>query len=201
MTPPKPRPAPSSLTDLLALCGTRRSRARTLAAFLWLRCGGYRRYRNIDWTRVRRLVFVCKGNVCRSPYAEAVARRAGLPTASCGVHASDEGAANPTAMEVAAGRGLDLNGHCPRALSELTLGREDLLIAMEPWHAETIASGVAETGAQITLLGLWSALKTPSIPDPYGRPAATFGRCFDLLEEALEGVSCRRHVSLNDLDV
>ncbi len=190
--------APSSLTDLLALCSTRSTRARTLAAFLWLRCGGYRRYRNVDWKRVKRLIFVCKGNVCRSPYAEAAARRAGLPTASCGVHASGEGAANPTAIEVAAARGLDLNGHCPRAVDELTPGRDDLLIAMEPWHAEVLVGQTANAGAQVTLLGLWGALETPSIPDPYGRPRATFGGCFELVEQGLSGVSRRLRLSTEE---
>ncbi len=42
--------------------------------------------RPVDPATVRRLVFVCQGNICRSAFAEAAARRAGLRAASCPLH-------------------------------------------------------------------------------------------------------------------
>jgi protein-tyrosine phosphatase len=138
---------------------------------------------------VHRLIFVCKGNVCRSPYAEAAAKRLRIPAVSCGVHAASDGAANPTAIDVARSRGLSLDGHCPRPITELPLSPSDLIVAMEPWHAEALTNRTAGVGAQITLLGLWTPLRTPIIPDPYGRPVDAFERCFALLDEASDAVS------------
>jgi protein-tyrosine phosphatase len=177
--------APRTLTELLALCPTRRTRARTAAAYLWLRCGGYRRYRHIDWSRVHRLIFVCKGNVCRSPYAEAAAIRLGIPAVSCGVHAAADGVANPTAIEVARSRGLSLDAHCPRPITEFPLSPSDLVLAMEPWHAEALVTHTAAAKAQVTLLGLWAPHPTPVVPDPYGQSIDRFESCFALVEAAL----------------
>src|SRR4051812_36705278 len=54
--------------------------ARTLDRF-----GAFFPLRRIPWTEVERLVFVCQGNICRSAYADALARRAGLRSVSFGL--------------------------------------------------------------------------------------------------------------------
>ena len=53
-----------------------------------------------------RLVFVCSGNICRSPFAAEYARALGLPSASFGLHADDGAAANPQALAAARRRGI-----------------------------------------------------------------------------------------------
>ena len=49
--------------------------------------GFYRPFARVDWGRVERVVFVCQGNICRSPYAEARGREVGLPASSFGLGA------------------------------------------------------------------------------------------------------------------
>ncbi len=64
------------------------SRRGALKAY-WYRIlyffGHYRAYCQIDWDSIDRLVFVCKGNICRSAYAEVVAKSIGIDSISCGI--------------------------------------------------------------------------------------------------------------------
>ena len=58
--------------------GSRRGFVRTWWHRLRYLLGGYRAYRQVDWNSVERLVFVCKGNICRSAYAGALVTSRGL---------------------------------------------------------------------------------------------------------------------------
>ena len=53
------------------------------------RLGRLERWEKIDFSRVRRLVFVCKGNISRSPYAQAQSVKRGFPAVSFGIAATD----------------------------------------------------------------------------------------------------------------
>ena len=64
-----------------------------------------------DLKSVKRLVFVCQGNICRSPFAEKLALAQGIPAISFGLAATSGTAANPTALEVAQIRGVSLETH------------------------------------------------------------------------------------------
>lgn len=88
-----------------------------------------------------RLVFVCTGNTCRSPLAEAIARREAesrgwthLSVASAGVAAGEGGVASEGAIRAAARHGLDLSAHRSRQLSVEDVRGADLLLAMSPGH-------------------------------------------------------------------
>src|SRR6267378_2068745 len=98
-----------------------------------LRC--FRSLETVDWNRVKRLVFVCKGNICRSPYAEAKARALGLAASSFGLQAAIGGTANAAAAESARRRGVDLSEHKTSRGDQFPLIPGDLLMGMEPWHA------------------------------------------------------------------
>src|SRR2546421_5517665 len=102
--------------------------------------GSFSLLKRVEWGSVTRLVFVCKGNICRSPYAEARARAMGLPCSSFGLEAGVHKPANPSAIRAARARGLDLSEHRAQSVSEFTIAAGDLLTAMEPWHAEALQS-------------------------------------------------------------
>src|SRR5262245_48475458 len=96
---------------------------------LWQRrLGFFRAYQRIDWQRVDRLVFVCRGNVCRSPYAEFRARAAGLCAASFGLYADAQKPAHEDVIRLASEAKLDLSAHRSRRSWELAITRRDLLI-------------------------------------------------------------------------
>jgi protein-tyrosine phosphatase len=148
-------------------------------------CGGFRRLKAVDFGRVARLVFVCYGNICRSPYAEARARSLHLDAASFGLQSKHRCKADSIAMRVAASRGLDLRSHLAKSAQGIALGTGDLLIAMEPSQLKPMLSIANSAGAQVTLLGLWCSPVRPYLQDPYGLTDGYFQNCFSLIDSAV----------------
>src|SRR3982074_2051535 len=101
--------------------------ARSLALL-----GVYEDARAVRWAEVRRLVFVCQGNLCRSAYAAAKAQALGLAAASCGLAARQRFCADPRAVARAAARGIDLCAHRTTSATAFVVANGDLLLAMEP---------------------------------------------------------------------
>ncbi|HRX86058.1 MAG TPA: hypothetical protein P5572_13645 [Phycisphaerae bacterium] len=169
--------------------GTRRGRLQHHIFSLALRCGAFRRERRIDWSRVQQFIFVCRGNICRSPYAARRARVAGLRAFSCGLHIGDNVAIDPMAAMIARSRGLDLHQHVPRDIQQIRVNTGDLLVAMEPAHLQPLRKIIRNAGAQATLLGLWSTPRRPCLTDPYGLCEAYFNRCFMLIDSGIAGLA------------
>ena len=153
-----------------------------LQAIVWQRLGRWDKYRQIDLREVNRFVFVCLGNVCRSPYAAARARAAGLPSISYGLDVQTETLANTQAQAEALRHGIDLSSHCSRAFEAGHGSRGDLLIGMEPSHLSQLATRHADERLQVTLLGLWAKPQRPHIQDPFGLSPEYFNRCFDIID-------------------
>src|ERR1035441_957189 len=61
----------------------------------------------LDWHSVQRLVFVCKGNICRSAYGEEKAKNLGIQAISFGLDAKGENPATEMAIRLAWIRGID----------------------------------------------------------------------------------------------
>jgi len=167
--------------------GSRRGFLRTWWHRLLFRVGRYRAYGKIDWDSVERLVFVCKGNVCRSAYAEAVARSLGVEAGSCGIEAGNGVPAYADALRVASQRGISLAAHKTTPFRRMCLKESDLLIAMEPWQVEHLEHALGDQ-YQCTLLGMWGSTVSPYIHDPYGASAGYFERCFDQIDESVNEV-------------
>jgi len=173
--------------------GGRRQLLRHWAALYHIRTGGWWAERAISWKDVSRLVFICAGNICRSPYGEARARQLGLSATSGGLTAVEGAPANSSALRNARPRGIDLVAHRSRPFVDLPLMRGDLLAIFEPAHLTAVASRAQAVGAQVTLLGLWAVPHRPYVADPYGKNDRYFQKCFALIDSALDRV--RQHVN------
>jgi len=168
--------------------GSRRGLLSSLQHRIWLFTGRYQEYRHINWNEVDRLVFVCKGNICRSPYAEVVARAKGLSSISCGTDVRRIAPTDDNAVHAGLKRGVELRDHMSRNLDSLEINENDLLVVMEPSQAEIIKAKFGDKVA-CTLLGLWRQPQLPYLHDPYGKSPEYFDLCFRLIEESVEGIA------------
>lgn len=145
-----------------------------------------------------RIGFVCTGNTCRSPMAEALARARlaarlelphtrlsdfGFALSSMGVFASPGAPASPLAVEVLRAQGIDLSGHRAREAQPDDLASLDVLYALARSHLEALEFLLPpEKLARATLLD-------PSgrdIPDPIGGPRDEYERAADSIARAVE---------------
>jgi len=155
-------------------------RSRTMRAL-----GAYRGLTAIDWASVDRLVFVCKGNICRSPYASARAQSLGARAISCGLEAKDGAPADPAAARNALARGLDLSTHRSARLCELEIGDGDLIMAFEPAQLVAVRERIGSRRASTSLVGLWAKPGSAYIHDPYGSSDRYFQQCFAVIDAAV----------------
>ncbi len=172
--------------------GGRRLFLRHLVARAQTQMPRWRHLRLVDWDRVERIVFVCKGNICRSAYAAAKATSLGLPAVSAGLEAKPGLPADDQALRHAASRCISLSAHRTRRLAELTTGSEDLVVCMEPPQLVSLARMIARRGCQVTLLGFWSRPIRPWIFDPYGLSDAEWESCLDIIDGGIERLAAER---------
>ena len=155
-----------------------------------------------------RVLFVCMGNICRSPTAEGVFREFVLRHApelqleidSAGTHDYHVGEPpDPRALRAAARRGLDLSGLRARQVDDADFERFDLILAMDRTNYETLLDrSPSEFHSRIRLLLEFADnAGREDVPDPYYGGAKGFEEVLDLLEAAATGllVEVRRKVS------
>lgn len=116
---------------------------------------------------VRRLVFVCHGNICRSAFAEGVARDLGLNSASFGLSTSNGKPAHEPARLTAAMLGHPIEAHRTTRAEDFTPQSGDYLLGMEHRHMRKLAG--LDHLAQLPrgLLGSYASPPMPHLHDPY----------------------------------
>lgn len=131
-----------------------------------------------------RILVVCTGNICRSPFGEALLKQL-FPEkqiSSAGTSALVGHAADETAIRVAAKIGFDLQGHKGRQLDEAICRENDLILYMEAMHQQQIAQiDPAATGKSMPF-AKWTEKK--DIADPYRQSEEYFARIFAQMQRA-----------------
>jgi protein-tyrosine phosphatase len=176
------------LDNIDAAFGSYRGLIRLLLSQAEQIVGGLPETRSIDWAQVNRLVFVCQGNICRSPYAHHLTALAGVPVSSFGLSTKTGLPAYEDALTAAAFRGHDMRAHRTTDLMDFDLQTGDLLIAMEPRHIHRMRRLERLNGYQRTLLGLWTKPSMPHIHDPHRLSAAYFQTCYARIEDATQEI-------------
>ncbi len=139
------------------------------------------------------LLFVCTGNTCRSPMAEALCRLLlarkigckpeeledrGYIVASAGIAASRGSRAASEAMEVVNERGASLKAHSSRQVVPPMIAGADYIVAMTRDHRDALLDEFAEAEDRIHLLHPRGA----DIPDPIGSDRETYRRTAEAIE-------------------
>jgi protein-tyrosine phosphatase len=138
---------------------------------------------------VRRLVFVCHGNICRSAFADVVARRAGLNVASFGLSTDVGKPAHPPAIEAAAELGFDLTAHRTTRAGDFAPDAGDFLLAMEARQLRRLAGDARFAGLPRSLLGLYASPAVPHLHDPYELDPAYMVTCLKRIESAVANLA------------
>ncbi len=144
------------------------------------------------------VLFVCMGNICRSPTAEGVFRKHvadadladEIHTDSAGTHAYHSGEpADRRARAAAADRGFTLEGISARQVTVDDYARFDYILAMDEDNLMELRARAPDTSRCKVGLFLEYATSQPEteVPDPYYGGTAGFERVLDLIEEASRG--------------
>ena len=144
------------------------------------------------------VLFVCMGNICRSPTAEGafrhVVEEAGLAERflidSAGTHAYHVGeSADRRARAAAERRGISLDGIAARRVDLKDFEQFDYVIAMDRLnHVTLVDKADAEYHDKIRLFLDFGPSTEDEVPDPYYGGSAGFERVLDLVEEASRGL-------------
>lgn len=129
----------------------------------------------------KRVLFVCTGNTCRSPMAEAVFNRDyadfGFVAESAGLFA-DGSPISQNAAEALRLCGYDGSAHVSRQLTAEMIRRADLIVGISASHMMQIIMAMPEAAAKTTSM-------PKDITDPYGGDLETYRRCLSDIKEGL----------------
>ena len=144
------------------------------------------------------ILFVCMGNICRSPTAEGVfrfhAEQAGmaerLHVDSAGTHAYHTGEPpDRRARAAAERRGMSLEGISARRVNAEDFERFDYIIAMDEDNLVRLRDDAPEEHhTKLCLFLEFGESGEREVPDPYYGGSAGFERVLDLVEEASRGL-------------
>jgi protein-tyrosine phosphatase len=144
-----------------------------------------------------RLLFVCTGNTCRSPLAEAIARheaaRRNWTTVECrsaGILAAEGDPASEGARIVAGRRGIDLDDHRAANITPELIAWADLVIGMSESHLRVACDlGAGEKAALLTgFLPEEHPAHLGPVVDPVGRDTAAYEETWELIEDSIRSL-------------
>ncbi len=138
------------------------------------------------------VLIVCKGNICRSPFAEIMLSEDRLAKSLANFKSRATEAyhvgkgAHKLGILVGGEWNYDLNGHIVKRVTKDDVVWSDIILVMDSGNADRLKEmfGNLLTSKRIYYLGNYLVKKRNEIPDPYKKPIAQFRKCFEMISSA-----------------
>jgi protein-tyrosine-phosphatase len=140
---------------------------------------------------MKKLIFVCTGNTCRSPMAEGLMKAllgpdCGWEISSAGICAGNGFPASPNAVAAMREKGVNISAHRSTHLSPELIEEADLLVTMTRGHRDAILSIAPESAGKVFLLKSFGIAQCAAdIYDPVGEALDVYRRVRDEIDAAL----------------
>ena len=154
-------------------------------------------------SRVDSLLFICLGNICRSPFAAHLAARLlvesghdGIRCSSAGLRPSQAARSTPEACAVATHYGLTLEQHAPQPVTRDLLAAHDVVCVMEWRQLTQLQAAYPAFRDRMFLLSLLDpdaggAYERYNIADPFGGALSSYEACYSRIDRALRRMLAR----------
>jgi len=141
------------------------------------------------------IVFLCYGNICRSPFAERYwnalvdrSSRTGPRAASAGFHGTSHRETPKPFVELAAEFGVDLESHRSRIVSRELLMNSEVILMMDKRNQQALSDSFPELMDHATFLGSYAPQTPDEIADPWGKTPEVARNCYRDLARAVDGL-------------
>jgi protein-tyrosine-phosphatase/predicted ATP-grasp superfamily ATP-dependent carboligase len=166
---------------------------RVTSSLSWRRSRGAALRRRME--NSPRIVFLCRGNICRSPFAEAFARQAldaaglaHIETASAGTYPVSGRVSPPEALLAAREAGVSLEEHRSRTLDPDLVRWAGAVVCMDLKDSRLLADGFPDAKDKAFFLGTFGPERDVRIDDPWGRPLEEYRRCYEKIRASANGL-------------
>jgi protein-tyrosine phosphatase len=144
--------------------------------------------------KVRNILVVCKGNICRSPLAEVYLRsilepESGITVTSAGLDTTDGKPAHPFAKSVADLHGLTLECHQTAQITRAMVDEADVILVMESAQLNSLLKLCPRVNHKVFVLTEFNGSPWLDIDDPFSGTIEDFQKCLRIIRDSCDGLA------------